>query len=144
MRRVIVAAAVASVLSVLGFAGPLAGQQEAPKDKPAAKAKAKAKAKRNPFRRLPNYFGQIGLSDEQREEIYAIQAEYGPKIRELQQKIAALRDHRDEAARAVLTDAQREQLDELIKAARQRRRGASQEDDSSAGASRNGGRAKEE
>lgn len=56
---------------------------------------------------------QLGLTDEQKQQVYKIQAEYRSKIRELEQKIKQLRAEELTKATAVLTPAQKTRLREL-------------------------------
>ncbi len=67
--------------------------------------------------RLPPYFGAV-VTPELREKIYAIQAEYDPKISELRKEIEALTNARDEKIYALLTPEQRKKIEELKAAAR--------------------------
>ncbi len=80
--------------------------------------------------RLPNYFGQVGLSREQRRELRKICekfdrqiAELRWKIRQMQQEIRKLREEKEAACLEKLTDEQRQRLEQL-KAAAARRRAA--------------------
>lgn len=80
-------------------------------------------------RRLPNYYGQIGISDRQRERIYTLQGEYNSQIDDLQSRIDELKAERDAEIEAVLTDAQRNRLEdrrEEARLAREARRTATQ------------------
>ncbi|GIX03861.1 MAG: hypothetical protein KatS3mg113_0867 [Planctomycetaceae bacterium] len=63
--------------------------------------------------RLPNNFGQLGLSNEQRQKIYSIQSKYNEQIEELTRQVDALKKKRDEEIENVLTAAQKEQLKQL-------------------------------
>lgn len=88
-------------------------------EKGAAAAKAEApKARKKPRGRLPIYFGQVGLSEEQRTKIYGIQAEYGKQLDDLRKQVAAIEAKRDGEVEAVLTDAQKKKLGELRVAAK--------------------------
>ena len=64
--------------------------------------------------RLPQYWSKLGLSTEQRQKVYAIQADYGQKIKALREQITKLIDQEKSARLAVLTDAQRKQLQAII------------------------------
>ncbi|REJ86364.1 MAG: hypothetical protein DWQ34_27580 [Planctomycetota bacterium] len=66
-----------------------------------------------PRGRLPNHFGKIGVSEEQRLKIYGIQADYNAQVDELLAQVEELRGERDAAIEAVLTPGQRERLKEL-------------------------------
>lgn len=77
-------------------------------------------AKKSRFRRLPNYFGQVGLSGTQKDDIYKIQETAGEQIASLQAQIETLEKKRDDDIRAVLTDDQKKKVDELVAAAKKR------------------------
>ena len=62
------------------------------------------------IRRLPNGWRDLDLSDEQVEEIYAIQKDYFDEIGALEARIERLEKERDFLLRRVLTEKQREQL----------------------------------
>ena len=79
-------------------------------DAPAAKAEASRSRVR-----LPNNYGQLGLTPEQRERIYAVQAEYAQKIEQLEAQLAALREQRDKQCQALLTPEQRARLAAILK-----------------------------
>ncbi|NOX53516.1 MAG: hypothetical protein GXP27_03590 [Planctomycetes bacterium] len=86
-----------------------------------ASAEKSKTARKKPRRRLPMYYGQIGLSRDQREKIYEIQAKYGSQIEELMKQLAALRQKQKEEIEAVLTDEQKERLTKLQEEGRKRR-----------------------
>ncbi len=65
--------------------------------------------------RLPRFFGQLDLDDQQRAKIQAIQDKYDVKLRNLRQQIASLKADWDSQIQAVLTPAQSKKL-EAIKA----------------------------
>ena len=71
-----------------------------------------------PYRRVPNNFGKIGLSTQQREDIYAIRGQYRAELDELQQRIEQLEDNEMAECEAVLTDSQRTLLQQLRKVSR--------------------------
>ncbi len=73
-----------------------------------------------PRGRLPNFYGNVVTAD-QRERIYAIQAEFEPRIADLEKQLAALIDERDSAVEGVLTPEQLKQVDDLREAARRER-----------------------
>ncbi len=53
--------------------------------------------------RVPPGYSKLGLTDQQREKLYKIQAEYYPKIHDLETKADALRERREKEFQAVLT-----------------------------------------
>ncbi|MCG6154281.1 Spy/CpxP family protein refolding chaperone [Rubinisphaera margarita] len=75
--------------------------------------------------RLPNHYGKLGLSDEQREKIYSIQSDYRSKIQSLLQELEDLRDEQSLQIQSVLTETQRVELNKHLEEARQRRQTAS-------------------
>lgn len=79
-------------------------------------------AAKRPRVRVPNNYGQLGLSTEQRQRIYAIQAEYGKRIDELEAQLEAVRKERDEQCYAVLSDFQKQRLAEILKAREQQKK----------------------
>lgn len=92
---------------------PLLAQEPAAK-KPADPA---AKKKTDPSRRVPAYFGQIGLTTEQRASIYGIQAKHLEKIHALQKQLADERTAMLAECEATLSETQRKLYDNLRKAA---------------------------
>jgi len=118
IRRSFAAAASAALLTfALGGVIPSIAAQDAAPAKSARKAP-------DPTRRVPTYFGSLGLSTEQREEIYAIQAKYVPQIQELERKIEGLRERQMSDCEDVLTPAQKKILGEARKSAVDRRKAA--------------------
>ncbi len=88
--------------------------------KPKAAAKGEKKAPKKAKGRVPAYFGQVGLSSEQKDKIYGIQGQYNEQIGALKKQINDLTSKRDAEVEAVLTDAQKKQLDELRAAAKKK------------------------
>jgi hypothetical protein len=95
------------LLALLGgmfmLAGGLSGQ-DPKKDDPPAKIKGK----------LPAYWGKIGLTDAQKQDVYKVQAKYGTEIDKLKAKIVELEGTRDKEMKAVLTDDQKKALEAAI------------------------------
>lgn len=83
---------------------------------------SKTATKKKARGRLPNFYGKIGLSKTQRQEIYDIQAKFRAQIEELEKKLAQLREQQDKELQAVLTQEQKKALDQLQKADEQRRK----------------------
>ncbi len=98
----------AATMMILAGTWTLPAQE--PKAKPADAPKAKAKRAADPSRRVPNHFGQLGLSDEQRESIYKIQAQHMPKIDALEKQIDELRAQMVKECETVLTSTQKQML----------------------------------
>lgn len=112
----LVCVAIASL--VLGSQLPFSSTVAQDDAKPAASAEKKAPKKARG--RVPAYYGQVGLSDEQREKIYSIQASYNEKIAALKKQIDSLTQQRDTEVEGVLTETQKKQLDELRAAAKKK------------------------
>jgi hypothetical protein len=108
IRKAIAIVVGASAMTILSAGGALMAQEPG-KAKVETKAKAGKRAA-DPARRVPYYFGQLGLSDEQRESIYQIQARHHPKIDGLEKQIEELRAQSLKECEAVLSDAQRKML----------------------------------
>lgn len=62
--------------------------------------------------RLPMYYGTV-VTEEQRARIYAIQKQYWPQIRALQEQLESLTAERDAKIEAVLTDDQKATIAQL-------------------------------
>ncbi len=71
--------------------------------------------------RLPAYFGRV-VDEQQRQQIYAIQKEYFEQINALKAKLAALIQEQRERIDGVLSEEQRQQVDEMKEEARAKRR----------------------
>ena len=78
----------------------------------------------DPTHRVPPGYSKLGLTDQQKEEIYAIQGKYYPQIQDLDKKLTALRDKRDAEIEKVLTPKQRQLLEQQRKAAADARKAA--------------------
>jgi Spy/CpxP family protein refolding chaperone len=89
--------------------------QDAPK--PGAKPTAAQESPEKLTGRLPNYYGQVGLSEVQRQKIYALQAQYGDQIDALIRQVEELRQKRDKEVEDVLTAEQKTKLKALTDAA---------------------------
>jgi hypothetical protein len=109
-----------------GYSDKEDAKQTAAKDdsaKSKANKKAKpARARKQGRRSLPPYYAQISLKDEQREEIYSIQAEFGPEIKKLTKQLKDLKAKRNQEIQAVLNKDQKNKLAALQKEAKARRR----------------------
>lgn len=63
---------------------------------------------------LPANYRKLGLTDEQKNKIYRLQAEYDDKIKEAEERLAKLKAERSKVAETVLTDAQKARLKEIL------------------------------
>jgi hypothetical protein len=62
---------------------------------------------------LPANYGKLGLSDEQKQKIYKLQADYKGKVETLEKQLATLKSEQKKDIEAVLTPAQKTKLKEL-------------------------------
>ena len=92
------------------------GFQQADAQTRSSRSKASATETKKPTRRLPRFYGQIGLEEKQREEIYGIQADYKKDIDELEEQLAELRADMKKDIEDVLTDDQLDKLEDLVDA----------------------------
>jgi Spy/CpxP family protein refolding chaperone len=63
---------------------------------------------------LPQNWGKLGLTDEQKSKIYEAQGKYRAKIDALKRQMQELQDQEKKEMEAVLTDAQKARLREII------------------------------
>lgn len=120
--RSVSAFASAAVVTFLMSGGyPLGAQEgkatksQASKSKQADDVKGKGSgrvAPPDPTHRVPPGYAKLGLTDQQKEALYKIQAKYYPQIQALEKQVDALRDKREAEFEAVLTAAQRKRLTE--------------------------------
>jgi hypothetical protein len=112
LRRVVFVAASAATLMLFCNRLPLVAQEpKAPSTDTKTKAKT-GKRVSDPARRLPPYFGQIGLSDSQVEEVYKIQGKHLPKIVALEKQVADLRAQMLQECEGVLQAPQKHLLNQ--------------------------------
>ncbi len=111
LRRTIAVSLSAAALTILSSGLPLVAQEPG-QAKADAKVKAGTRRANDPSRRVPSHFGQIGLTDAQREMIYRIQAKHQAKIDDLEKQLDAIRAESLRECEAVLTPAQKKTLAE--------------------------------
>lgn len=113
MRIGIRSVALLSSLSIILALGSVSLIAQEPKQKEASKGVVEAPPtakKLDPARRVPPYFGQIGLRPEQREEIYKVRAKHIKKIDELEAKVEAIRSEMLAECEGVLDQTQKQVL----------------------------------
>lgn len=88
-------------------------------DKPATKGAGKsAKDAKETKHRLPRHYGKLGLTDAQREKIYAVQDKYATEIDKLEKQLADLKSKQEADCRKVLNADQKKQLADATEAAK--------------------------
>lgn len=102
----------AFLIGVFLLAGVSAGQDKGKKDEPPKKDEPAAKFKGQ----LPQNWKKLGLTDDQTQKVYKINAKYGEEIAKLEAKIADLKEKRDKERSDVLTADQKKRLAEMAKA----------------------------
>ncbi len=100
MKRCIVLAGVALLLTAIVW--PVVAQEAKPKP-----------ARKDPRGPLPTFYAQLGASDEQKDGMYVIHAEYQVKIDALAAQIKQLQGERNAKLDKKLTPAQTARLKEL-------------------------------
>jgi Spy/CpxP family protein refolding chaperone len=90
--------------------------QDAPKPGAKPTAIAANQAAEKLTGRLPNNYAKVGVTDAQRQRIYALQAKYSAQIDALTQQLEELRQKRDAEVEGVLTPDQKEKLKALTDA----------------------------
>ena len=70
--------------------------------------------------RLPNYYKMV-VDEQQRQEIYRIQAEYRTRIKELETRLKALKKERDQRIVNVLSPEQKKRVEEAAARAKEKR-----------------------
>jgi hypothetical protein len=63
---------------------------------------------------LPANWGKLGLSDEQKQKIYKVQADFDQKLAALEKQIKELKAQEKTEMEKVLTDAQKARLKEIL------------------------------
>lgn len=108
--RMLCVAILASVLagSMEGHAQTKSTSKSGSKASSTSKNEADSK-----YRRLPTYFGQLKLEDKQREEVYEVRAEFGPKLEELEKQLEKMRADMMKKMEAALTTTQKRELTKL-------------------------------
>ena len=113
----------------LGLALLLPGSSTAQNDANDSSTATAKKASRGP---LPDYFGKLGVGEEQRKKLYAVDSEYEARIEELEKQIEKLEAERDAKLEALLTPGQKLRLKELREEAAQRAAAEAEEQEQAA------------
>lgn len=81
---------------------------------PKTEAGAKKSVSKKLKGRLPNHYGKLNLSTEQRTKVYQIQADYKSQIASLKKQLAELNKKQNTECAAVLTGTQKSTLDKIL------------------------------
>ena len=112
-RFVAVAVSAAALMMILSSNLPLGAQE--PRGGSQTDSPTKAKTYKKAFdraTRVPMYFGQLGLTEDQRASIYKVQGKHMPKIEALEKQIEEVRGQMMKECEAVLTPAQKQLLEQ--------------------------------
>ena len=90
---------------------PLMAQEAKPSPKAESTGRPEAKRSFDASRRVPPFFGQLGLTPEQREEVYAIRRKHQEKLDALTKKIADIQAEMLTECEAVLDSTQKQILE---------------------------------
>lgn len=91
---------------VVAFGGATFAQDGKPKD-PKAEGKAKGQ--------LPPNWKNLGLTDEQTQKVYKLQAKFNEDIDKLEEQIKALKEKMSKERLTVLTTEQKKRLEDILK-----------------------------
>ncbi|MDQ3332152.1 MAG: hypothetical protein M3552_16115 [Planctomycetota bacterium] len=122
MRKLLGAAILAALFVP---AAAQTGKPDAKDGEPVAETKeflldvSEARAKTG---RVPNGYGQIGLTRDQKERIYGIQAAYAQRIKELEEELEGLKVEQIVQIKNVLNDNQKTQIENYEARTNSRRR----------------------
>ena len=103
---------------------PLGAQEAKPSPKAESAGRPAAKRSSDASRRVPPFFGQLGLTPEQREEIYTIRRKHQDKIDALTKQLADIQAEMLTECESVLDDTQKQMLETRRNATRPASEGA--------------------
>lgn len=103
------------VAVVAVFAFTAAGFAQAPKTADPKKDDTKKEDPKKVSGQLPMYWRMLGLTDDQVQKVYKVQAKYGDEIDTLEAKIKELKDKMVKERSEVLTADQKKRLEEILK-----------------------------
>lgn len=100
---------VSLVLSMTGVTGQEKGDKKDDKKAEVKEPAAKSKGQ------LPTYWGQLGLTDAQKQNVYKLQGKYNAEIDKLEVQIKEQKAKMSEERSKILTAEQKKRLEEIIK-----------------------------
>jgi hypothetical protein len=111
-----------TALMALG-AWPLGAQEPKKADtKPAAAPVSPARKAVDQARRVPDFFGQIGLTVDQRDEIYKIRSKHLQRIGDLEKQVAQIRAEMLGECEKLLNDTQKQLLESRRRSAAEKKK----------------------
>lgn len=105
----------------LASLAPIALDAQETAAQPTTPETAPEKTRAKPRGRVPNHYGKLGLTDDQKQEIYSIQAKYREQINALQEQINELQQEEASEIYLVLSDVQKESLRTILAEVAERR-----------------------
>ena len=75
---------------------------------------------RKPTNRLPSNYGKLGLTDAQKDKVYAVQEKYDTQLDALEEQIKSLKGKRSSETEAVLSAEQKKILKDLTDEAKEK------------------------
>jgi hypothetical protein len=107
------------VAGLVFLSGGLSGQDAKKESKDTKESKESKDSKAAPKAKgqLPQNWSKIGLTDEQKQKVYTIDAKFDKEIDELTAKIKELKDDKRKEQLKVLTEEQKKRLEDIIKKA---------------------------
>ena len=102
-----------SVLVLLTCCSIVGWSQDSAKPTTKGAAAEKKTDEKKPTNRLPSNYGKLGLTDAQKDKVYAIQDKYDAQLDALEEQIKSLKAKRSSEAEAVLSVEQKKILKDL-------------------------------
>ena len=108
--------------ALLLMSGGITGQEkgtkkEEPKKEEVKKETKKPSVSKSKYKgQLPQNWGQLGLTDDQKQSVYRIQSTYNEQIDALEEQIKELKSKMSEERSKVLSAEQKKRLEEILKA----------------------------
>ena len=105
--------ALTSVFVLLTCCSMVGWSQDSAKPTTKGAAAEKKAEDKKPTNRLPSNYGKLGLTDAQKDKVYAVQEKYDAQLDALEEQIKSLRAKRSSETEAVLSVEQKKILNDL-------------------------------
>ena len=109
-----------SVLVLLTCCSIVGWSQDSAKPTTKGAAAEKKTDEKKPTNRLPSNYGKLGLTDAQKDKVYAIQEKYDAQLDALEEQIKSLKTKRSSETEAVLSPEQKKILKDLTDEAKEK------------------------